>query len=241
MELNRLVRVRELDVALTSLISRTVESVWNSKELADILLLISYADATEGHYGGVYQAASWNYAGIRKSATTGVRIDGVEYHARSANAKWGTSSVKALRKKMPGRKIERVENVGMFVYWKPKPGPRARAAARLAKKLGLESLPYPQRLDAAELSLKQAAEKLASFYKTMAAQIEAAGDPEYAQLVEMAEAALEGIGSEMGPANKDLLVAALANSVPYTDRATVWGSSHPEGRTVTVLLYDPMA
>lgn len=58
-------------------------------------LIVSYADPSQGHHGGVYQANGWVYAGATK-AQQQVIINGKEMHKRSADAKFGT--IKGLQK-----------------------------------------------------------------------------------------------------------------------------------------------
>jgi hypothetical protein len=62
-ELSRLVRRPDCNQPLTILISEACNLV-KSK----IDLVISFADWTQKHHGGIYQAASWKYAGARDKA-----------------------------------------------------------------------------------------------------------------------------------------------------------------------------
>lgn len=139
-ELNRLVRapgIKDPNI-LTSLISKSVKAF--RREFPSILLLVSYADALEGHHGGIYQAASWNYGGFRDSMKVGVSVDEEFYHARTCNSRWNTSCIDDLRELMPDSAVEPVYDVGKFVYWKP----LRRGGTQLAEELGLKVLPYPK-------------------------------------------------------------------------------------------------
>jgi len=136
LELSRLVRRPDAAVSLTGLISLTVK--WLARDGAD--LLVSFADATQGHHGGIYQAASWRYAGQRERNMDGLIIDGQFMPGRSANSKWGTRSPTKLLERMPGRDIVAHYDDGKHLYWRALTvGGRAKAA-----RLGLGSLPYPK-------------------------------------------------------------------------------------------------
>lgn len=137
LELSRLVRRPDVIVALTGLISATVRHL--SRQSA-IDLLVSFADATHKHHGGIYQAASWAYAGQRERRMDGLMIDGTFMPGRNANHKFGTRSPTKLRERMPGRSIEPHYDDGKHLYWRP-----LNKSGRLkAARFGLASLPYPK-------------------------------------------------------------------------------------------------
>lgn len=50
-------------------------------------LIVSFADAAQGHHGGIYQACNWIYAG--GSATHGYVVNGQTYHPKSLHSKYG--------------------------------------------------------------------------------------------------------------------------------------------------------
>ena len=140
LELQRLVRVDSCKIPLTGLISFTVKFI-KRQGISD--LLISYADNDENHHGGIYQAASWNFAGLRKPQTLGVIVDGVKIHGRTLNhtsGKYalGTRSVSQLREKYPNRDFRPWTDSGKYLYWKS----LTNTGKRKAKLVGLESLPY---------------------------------------------------------------------------------------------------
>jgi hypothetical protein len=88
LELCRLVRRDDAKVPLSWLIARSVAAL--KKRGAH--LLVSFADAQQGHHGGVYKASNWNYYGMRKAAREGVIVGGVFVPCRTANHRWGTNS-----------------------------------------------------------------------------------------------------------------------------------------------------
>jgi len=138
LELQRLVlHPSERGFPLTSLISKTVKII---RVHRDDDLLVSFADAGEGHHGGVYQAASWIYAGQRDPAMDGLTVNGTFVAGRSCNAAWGTRSPVLLRDKYPGWEIEPHYDVGKHLYWKP----LKKSGKHKARRLGLDEQPYPK-------------------------------------------------------------------------------------------------
>lgn len=136
LELARLARRPDCDVPLTKLIAFACHWL----KLARHPLVISFADRTQGHHGGVYQAAGWNYDGCRDRAMDGLLIDGVFKPGRSCNNAWGTRSPDRLRELFPTKKIEPHWDEGKHLYWKP----LMVAGRTQAKRLGLKALPYPK-------------------------------------------------------------------------------------------------
>ena len=61
-------------------------------------LIVSYADPSQGHYGGIYQAMNWIYIG-KSQAQRELIFNGKFLHKRSASAKWGTASPSKIMKK----------------------------------------------------------------------------------------------------------------------------------------------
>lgn len=135
-ELARLVRAPHVTAPLSGLIAATVKHA--ARDGAD--LIVSFADATQGHHGGIYQAASWAYAGQRAARMDGLTIGGKFYAGRSCNSRWGTQSPDKLREIMRGQTIEPHYDLGKHLYWK---AANRRGAAK-AVRLGLTSNPYPK-------------------------------------------------------------------------------------------------
>ena len=134
LELSRLVRC-DMPVPLTGLISATAKAC--RAYGAD--LLVSYADQMQGHHGGIYQAASWAYAGKRNRAVDGCIVDGVFVPGRSCNKKWDTRSPTKLSEKL-GRRVRPHYDEGKHLYWRA----LNRAGKAKARTLGLRSMPYPK-------------------------------------------------------------------------------------------------
>jgi hypothetical protein len=141
LELARLVRRPDCAVPLSRLLAES--AVWLKR--AGHVLLVSFADWTQSHHGGVYQASGWNYDGIRERTMDGLVIDGVFRPGRSCNSVFGTRSPDKLRQLLPGRSIEPHYDAGKHLYWKP----LSVAGKTRAKRLGMKSLPYPKPNNAA--------------------------------------------------------------------------------------------
>lgn len=137
LELTRLVRRPDVMVPLTGLISATCRHVAKSR---DFDLLVSFADKTQGHHGGIYQAASWHYAGARDRRMDGVLINGTFYPGRTCNSLWGTRSPTRLLARWPDKQIEPHFDEGKHLYWRA----LTKEGKRKAERLGLKVLPYPK-------------------------------------------------------------------------------------------------
>lgn len=135
-ELARLVRDPACSKPLSSLISFSCQ--WLRKQGA--ALVVSFADWTQSHHGGIYQAAGWNYDGCRDRAMDGVVIDGVFKPGRSCNSTWGTRSPTKLAERFPGKSIEPHFDEGKHLYWKP----LCVAGKTRARRLSLKAVPYPK-------------------------------------------------------------------------------------------------
>jgi len=134
-ELSRLVRKEDVRCSLTGLISKTCKWI-KSKGLMD--LLVSFADNTQGHHGGIYQASSWNYAGLRKAGVDGLLINGVFRPGRSCNSDYGTRSPSKLSEMKPHWDIKPHYDMGKYLYWKA----LNIHGERKARRLGLDSIQY---------------------------------------------------------------------------------------------------
>jgi len=48
----------------------------------DLRLIVSFADPSEGHHGGIYQAGNWIYTGKQPNTTEYISPDGRQWHGR---------------------------------------------------------------------------------------------------------------------------------------------------------------
>jgi hypothetical protein len=137
LELSRLVRTDE-KIPLTGLISFGLKTLRRK----GFDLVVSFADKTQGHHGGIYQAASWEYDGTRERSVDGLIINGRFVPGRSCNSIYGTRSA-TLIKERHNIDAENHWDEGKHLYWKPL-GPRGRDKAA---RLGLTSIPYQKPLN----------------------------------------------------------------------------------------------
>jgi hypothetical protein len=134
LELSRLVRA-DYTVPLSHLISASCKALKRN----GFDLLVSFADRTHQHHGGIYQAASWNYGGCRDRQNDGLIIDGMFWPGRSCNSKFGTRSAQKVAAIL-GREVIPHFDEGKHLYWKAL-GPRGNEKAETLK---LDRLPYPK-------------------------------------------------------------------------------------------------
>jgi hypothetical protein len=66
------------------------------KNHPEIKMLVSYADASMGHIGYIYQASNWLYVG-KSNGEREFYIDDKREHRRELYDKYGTSSIKKLK------------------------------------------------------------------------------------------------------------------------------------------------
>jgi hypothetical protein len=137
LELSRLVRREDVKVSLTGLISKTCVFI-KTRKLAN--LLVSFADWTQEHHGGIYQASSWYFNGKRPRSLDGLIINGTFVAGRSLNSKYGTRSLGNVTERLEGQSVAPHYDEGKFLYWKP----LDRFGVAKAKRLELVSIPYPK-------------------------------------------------------------------------------------------------
>lgn len=87
------------------------------KVAPDVKMIVSYADANQGHKGGIYQAGNWYYQG-EFASEIGVKLNGKVTHRRSINSKYGTSDLKWLREHID-KNAEVLDGLSKFKYLMP--------------------------------------------------------------------------------------------------------------------------
>lgn len=139
LELCRLVRLPDTKPNLTQLIAKACKEI-RKRGLGD--LLVSFADSTHAHHGGVYQAASWFFHETRQASHDGFYIDGVFVPRRTCNARWGTSSRTDLPAILDLGGIIATPHfdLGKHLYWRP----LTRTGELKAERLKLKKMPYPK-------------------------------------------------------------------------------------------------
>lgn len=129
LELSRLVRRDGERPPLSRLISLCMKQL----RLTDWDLVVSFADKTQGHRGGVYRAAGWNYSGTREKRQDGLIVNGEFIPGRSCNSLYGTRSQKKLSAMFPDKEITPHWDMGKHIFWKA----LGRRGMKKAKRLGL--------------------------------------------------------------------------------------------------------
>lgn len=104
-------------------------------------LIISYADITQGHHGGIYQATNWIYEGRTEKARYFI-VNGKKTHLKSLHAKYNkykgfTQSLEWLRKYVDPEATE-IYDDGKHKYLFPLEKEMRKQVEKLRK-------PYPKR------------------------------------------------------------------------------------------------
>lgn len=103
-------------------------------------LVVSFADITKGHHGGIYQAGGWIYTGVADSYA--IRIHGKLRHPRSIGSKYGRQDLAWLREHVDPR-ADRIEGLDKHRYLMPLDAETRTKVSRLAK-------PYPKRVGSSD-------------------------------------------------------------------------------------------
>ena len=105
---------------------------------AELRLIVSFADPSEGHHGGVYQAGNWIYSGQTSPSREYIGPDGKRWHARMVKKKGWTTCQGVRRKTLTPDQCTPVEKPGKHRYLMPLDAEMRAQIAPLAK-------PYPKR------------------------------------------------------------------------------------------------
>jgi hypothetical protein len=139
-----MVKKPEFDFELTQLISFACNDVKQHMAKTDKqnrkCILISYADKIQNHHGGIYQAASWNYHGVRMPLFDGFYINGIYHPTRTCYDLWKTCSWRELERQLPDKTVVPHLDAGKHLYWHP----LSKYGSLQAKRMGLRSMPYPK-------------------------------------------------------------------------------------------------
>ena len=108
----------------------------NSPELR---LIVSFADPSEGHHGGIYQAGNWIYSGQSAPSVEYIGPDGKRWHARMVKKQGWTTVQGKRRKTLTPDQCTPVEKPGKHRYIMP-------LDKGMAKQIQSLSKPYPKRM-----------------------------------------------------------------------------------------------
>lgn len=108
------------------------------KQSPGLKMIVSFADAGQGHYGGIYQAGGWIYAG--GAETHGYKVNGTIVHPKTLHSRYGKGgqSIPWLRSNVDP-KAERVISGFKHRYLMPLDDEMRSKIAHLSK-------PYPKRV-----------------------------------------------------------------------------------------------
>jgi len=112
----------------------------NSPELR---LIVSFADPSEGHYGGIYQAGNWLYSGQSPPSIEYIGPDGKRWHPRMVTKQGWTTVQGKRRKTLTPDQCTPINKPGKHRYLMPLDDEMRDRIAPLAK-------PYPKRPKQAE-------------------------------------------------------------------------------------------
>jgi hypothetical protein len=140
-ELSRLIRADGFDRQISEFVA------WSLRWLranTPYPFVLSYADTTHGHHGGVYQSLGFRYIGATDSANIGFNApDGTFVHGRICNSRFGTRSVGAIAKIRPDWTPVIGEAKHLYIF------PLRQKWLSIAKSRSWQCLPYPKPKSAA--------------------------------------------------------------------------------------------
>ena len=135
-ELSRLVRRDDFTGKLSGLVTQSLRWIRANTETP---FVISYADTTQGHHGGIYQACGFIYVGERHSGHIGFNCpDGSFVHGRICNSRFGTRSVSKITEIRPDWIPVFGEPKHLYIF------PLRQKWKTIARKYGWESNPFPK-------------------------------------------------------------------------------------------------
>lgn len=97
-------------------------------------LVISFADQTKNHHGGIYQAGNWIYTGLSNTQPEFI-VNGTQYHARSIFSKGWKQQESWLRENVD-KQAKKITVPGKHRYLMPLDKPMRRMVIKHSK-------PYP--------------------------------------------------------------------------------------------------
>ena len=142
LEMMRLVRDPSLTQPLSLFVSQSIRWLRANTGWA---FIFSYADPSQEHHGGIYQASGFTYVGRSKRQKTFFNNDGEPIHKRTVSAELGTASQEGVFRKHPDWTVG--YTIPKYLYIKPL---RQRLNSILRQQ-GWKKLPYPKPDHAARL------------------------------------------------------------------------------------------
>lgn len=136
LELSRLIRDDGFYKPLSQFVAWTLRWL---RQNDDRDFVLSYADSTRGHHGGIYQATNFIYCGTTDRRHIGFNdVNGLFVHCRQCNHRFGTSSQDEIMRIKPGWSPIYGEPKHLYIF------PLHMKWKKIAATYGWESLPYPK-------------------------------------------------------------------------------------------------
>ncbi len=115
------------------------------RQCPGLRLVVSFADPSEGHHGGIYQAGGWVCAGMTAPSVEYIGPDGKRWHGRMVSPRGVKTVYGRVRRVLRPDQCTRVDKPGKHRYLMPLDDAMRAQVAPLAK-------PYPKRIPRAETS-----------------------------------------------------------------------------------------
>lgn len=136
LELSRLVRRDEFNGKLSSFVAWSLRFL---KFRTSVPFVLSYADTTQLHHGGIYQALNFVYIGATSSRLMGFNCpDGSFVHRRTAYDRFGTHSIPIIAKIKPHWVPVYGEPKHLYIF------PLRQKWSTISRRYGWEAKPYPK-------------------------------------------------------------------------------------------------
>ena len=108
------------------------------KNSPSLRLIVSFADPSEGHHGGIYQAGNWIYTGRRPPTIEFIAPDGKQWHGRMVSKDGRIKVQGKYRKCWKTSQCTPVEKTGKHRYLMP-------LDAEMRERIKPLARPYPKR------------------------------------------------------------------------------------------------
>lgn len=106
------------------------------ESMPGLRVVVSFADTSQGHHGGIYQAGNWVFAG--DSFDTYLKVNGVVQHRRTLGHMYGTSSLETIQRTID-KNAQKVKTLAKHKYLMPLDDQMRKQIEPLRK-------PYPKRV-----------------------------------------------------------------------------------------------
>jgi hypothetical protein len=161
LELLRLVRHEKYNAPISELVSFSLRWL---KANTTTPFVLSYADTTQGHHGGIYQACGFVYIGATNSRLIGYTTEHGEFvHGRACNHRFGTMAIEALAKLRPGWSPTYGQPKHLYIF------PLRQKWRTISRRYGWEAKPFPKPSSSAARLLDEQAPTCPSQARTLGA------------------------------------------------------------------------